>query len=151
MKRLYILLVAVLACVVMNAQTSPFAGLKIVNYKITSVWPESFREVRGSVDVTMDNTHTQRVASNIRANVYRNGNAFVSGICSDVTFLKGQNKYTLNGMVKLADGISVWNAIGAAFTFDPNEYIVEITMMMTHEDGRTETIVRKVPATRFFQ
>ncbi len=143
MKKLCLFLVAVLACGILNAQTSPFAGLGIVDYSIRSAWPESFREVSGSVEVTMNNTGTKRVVTDISASVYRSGSPFVSGICSDVTFLKGTNKYILNGRVKLADGVSVWAAIGAAFSFNPKDYIVEISMVMTHENGKTEKIVRK--------
>lgn len=150
MKKLFVFLVAVFASVILAAQTSPFAGLKIQGYKITSIWPQSFREVRGSVDVSISNTETVRVVRNVRANVLRNGSPFASGVCSDVTFLKGTNKYPLTGRVKLADGVSVWAAIGAALSFNPAEYMVEISMMMTHETGKTETITRTVPATRFF-
>ncbi len=140
---------ALIACVALAAQTSPFAGLGIVSYKITSAWPESFREVSGSVDVTISNTGTERIVKGIGANVYRNGAAFASGKCSDVTFVKGQKKYALEGIVKLADGVSVWDAIRAAFSFNPSEYVVEVTMTMIHENGNVETITRKVPVTRF--
>ncbi len=150
MKKFIVFLTAVFACVIMAAQTSPFAGLRILDYKITSIWPESFREVRGSVDVTFGNTESKRVVRSIRANVSRNGSPFASGVCSDVTFLKGTNKQSLDGRVKLADGVSVWSAIGAVLSFNPAEYTVEISMVMTHETGGTETITRTVPATRFF-
>ncbi len=151
MKKLYLFFAALLACVVLGAANHPFAGLGIADYKIKSVWPESFREVSGSVDVTINNSETQRTVRNIRANVYRNGKPFASGQCCDVTFLKGSNKYTLDGTVRLADGVSVWTAIGAAFSFNPSEYVVEVTMTMTYENGQTETIVRKVPVTRFLK
>ncbi len=151
MKRLYLFLIATFACVVMGAQTSPFAGLGIVDYSIKSAWPESFREVSGSVEATINNTGTRRVVKNIKANVYRNGAAFASGTCDDVTFIKGKNTYTLNGRVKLASGISVWTAVKAAFSFNPKEYVVEVTMTMFHEDGRTEDIKKKVPLSNYLK
>ncbi len=149
MKKVHVFLIALFACAALAAVEHPFAGLGIEDYRITSAWPESFREVSGSVEATINNSGTRRVVRNIRANVYRNGTAFASGKCSDVTFTKGRSKYTLNGRVKLADGVSVWNAIKAAFSFNPSEYVVEVSMVMTHENGETETIVRKVPVTRF--
>ncbi len=151
MKKMYVFLAALFACVVLGASSHPFAGLGIVDYKIKSVWPESFREVSGSVDATISNSGTKRIVKNIRASVYRNGAPFASGKCSDVTFVKGSGKYTLNGTVKLADGVSVWTALAAAFSFNPAEYVVEVTMVMTHENGETETIIRKVPVTRFLK
>ncbi len=149
MKRLYLLLAAILTCVVLSAQTSPFAGMGIVDYKITSVWPESFREVSGEVDAMISNSGTTRKVTDITANVYRNGAAFASGVCSDVTFVKGKKKYTLEGRVKLAQGVSIWTAIGAALSFSPSEYVVEVSMVMTYEDGTVQPITRKVPLTRF--
>ncbi len=151
MKRLYAFLIAVLACVAVEAANHPFAGLSIVDYKIVSAIPESFRAVSGKVDVTINNTETKRTVTEIRANVYRNGTPFAAGKCSDVTFVKGQNKYTLEGTVTLASGVSLWTALGAAFSFDPKEYVVEVTMKMTYEDGTTEIITRKVPVTRFLK
>ncbi len=144
-------MIAVFAAVVMCAQTSPFAGLGIVDYKIKSAWPESFKEVSGSVDATINNTGTQRAVRNIKADVYRNGAAFASGTCDDVMFVKGRNTYTLNGRVKLAGGVSIWSAIAAAFSFNPKEYVVEVTMTMYHEDGRTEDIKKKVPVSNYLK
>ncbi len=149
MKKLYVFVVTLLVCVAVGAVTHPFAGLGIVDYKITSVWPDSFREVSGSVDVTISNDGTERTVKGIYANVFRNGAAFASGTCSDVNFVKGTKVYALDGTVKLADGVSVWTAIGAALSFTPSEYVVEVTMTMIHESGEVETVVRKVPATRF--
>ncbi len=128
----------------------PFDGLSVKGYSIDSAWPASFRSVRGKATIKVNNSGESRDVSGITAKVYRNGALFAEGECSDVSFAKGQASYQLTGTVTLADGVSVWQAIGAALSFRPSEYTVDVYAVMVHEDGGREQISRiGVPVTKF--
>ena len=119
-----------------------FTGFSIESYKISSVWPTSFRSVAGSVTASIGNTGDTRAMSGIVATVYRNGKAFAHGNCEDVTFYKGSSSYVLNGVVELAKGISIWDAISAALSFSANEYTIDFSVDITHPDGKVDYVRR---------
>ncbi len=120
-----------------------FTGFSVKSYKISSVWPTSFRSLSGSVSASIGNTGDTRAMSGIVATVYRNGKAFAHGNCEDVTFYKGSSTYVLNGVVELAQGISLWDAIGAALSFNANEYTIDFNVDITHPDGKVDNVRRK--------
>ena len=68
-----ILLAAVLLLCCLSAQAQYFTGFSVKSYKISSVWPTSFRSLKGSVTATIGNTGDTREMSGIHAKVYRNG------------------------------------------------------------------------------
>ncbi len=119
-----------------------FTGFSVNSYKISSVWPNSFRSVSGSVTASIGNTGDTRAMSGIVATVYRNGKAFAHGNCADVTFYKGTSSYVLNGVVELATGVTIWDAIGAALSFNANEYTIDFNVDITHPDGKVDHVVR---------
>ncbi len=128
----------------------PFDGLSVKGYSIDSAWPASFRSVRGKATIKVDNSGESRQVIGITAKVYRNGALFAEGECSDVAFAKGLSSYQLSGTVTLADGVFVWQAIGAALSFRPSEYSVDVYAVMVHEDGGRESISRiGVPVSNF--
>ena len=142
--------VSVYAGVSDRVSEHPFDGLSVKGYSIDSAWPASFRSVRGKATIKVNNSGESRDVSGITAKVYRNGALFAEGECSDVSFAKGQASYQLTGTVTLADGVSVWQAIGAALSFRPSEYTVDVYALMVHEDGSREQISRiGVPVTKF--
>ena len=149
MKRLLLAIAIVLfACTSVQAQH--FAGLKITKYTISSIWPSSFRSIKGSVSLTVDNTGEQRTVSRIEAVAYRGDKPFVQGYCDDVTFFKGLRTYVISGEVSLCSGVSIWEAIGAALSFNAAEYTVDVHLVMTHEDGRKEVVDKiAIPVSRF--
>ena len=150
MKRIIILVLALLWTVSAKAQF--FEGFSVINYKITSAVPTSFRSAKGSVFVTVGNTGDTRKMSGITATVYRNGRRFANGTCDNVTIFKGTNGYTLNGRVQLADGVSTWDLIKAAFSFRASEYTLDFTVSITHPDGKTDYVVRsREPLTKYLR
>ena len=128
--------------VALAANAQYFTGFSIQSYRISSVWPTSFRSLSGSVTATIGNTGDTRKMSGITAKVYRNGKAFANGTCQDVTFYKGSSTYVLNGEVKLADGVSTWDAIAAALSFSASEYTIDFSVNITHPDGHVDHVNR---------
>ena len=139
-KKLILALVLITSCFIAEAQY--FTGFSIKSYRISSVWPTSFRSLRGSVTASIGNTGDTRKMSGITAKVYRNGKPFAQGVCEDVTFYKGTSTYTLNGEVKLSDGVSTWDAIAAALSFRVSEYTIDFTVNIKHPDGKVDYVVR---------
>ncbi len=130
----------------------PFSGLSITGYSIDSAWPSSLRSVKGKATIKVQNAGERRTVTSITASVYRNGSLFAEGKCSDVTFERGVRSYTLDGTGQLSDGVSLWQAIGAVFSFRPSEYTVDVYATMTFEDGSVQRIVKTgIPATRFIR
>ena len=149
MKRLPILLILFLLPFLASAQHS--TGLKVLSYKITSAWPASLRSVKGRAKVVVNNTDKERTLSDIKALVYRNGEPFVEGVCTDVALERGQVVYTPQGLVTLCEGQSVWDAIKAALAFDASEYTVDISMQVAYSDT-TAFITRKgVPLKKYLK
>lgn len=150
MKRIGILLLALLLSLSAGAQH--FSGLSVRSYRIASAWPVSFRAVQGSVEAEIGNSGEIRSMSGITATVYRNGQRFAHGTCDDVTFLGGTRNYVLQGRVELADGISVLDAILAAFDFHVSEYTLDIAVDVSFPGGRTEHVKRSgVPLAQYLK
>ena len=140
MKRLALIFVLCFTAIVAQAQY--FTGFSVVSYRITSAWPTSLRSVRGNVAATVSNTGDTRTMSEITATVYRNGRRFAHGTCEDVTFFQGTRNYTLKGRVQLADGVSTWDAILAALSFNVAEYTLDFSITIRHADGSVDNVVR---------
>lgn len=134
------------------AHAQYFQGFSVQGYRISSALPTSFRSVKGSVTATIGNSADTRAMSSITATVYRQGRRFAQGVCADVTFFHGTREYVLNGQVSLADGVSTWDALRAAFSFDVSEYTIDFTVTITHPDGKKDHVVRSgVPLSRYLR
>ena len=149
-KSITIVIALILTCISLKAQY--FEGFSVKSYKITSAWPTSFRSVKGKVSASIGNTADTRAMSGITATVYRNGVRFAQGYCNDITFYAGTQSYTLSGWGELASGISLFEAIRAALSFNASEYTVDFTVNITHPDGKVDHVVRKdVPITHYLK
>lgn len=126
----------------LTAHAQYFYGFSVQSYKITSARPTSWRSVKGSVYTTVSNTADTRTMRNITATVYRRGSKFAHGSCDPVTFFHGTSGYTLNGRVNLADGVSTWDAIKAAFSFRASDYTIDFVVDIHHADGSQDHVVR---------
>jgi len=141
MKRFIIMLLAlVVACASADAQF--FSGLSVRSHKINSAYPTSLRSVRGKATVTVQNSGSARSFKDITAVIYRRGEPFFNGTCSDINAGKGTASYTLIGNVSLVEGKSVWDAIGAALSFRASEYTADVSFTVTM-DGKTQRVTRK--------
>lgn len=143
MKKIIFLFIGLFLLTCLSARAQYFEGFSVKSYKISSVWPTSFRSVKGSVTATVGNTKDARLMSGIRATVYRNGVRFAEGTCEDVTIAVGTHSYVFRGQVWLADGISTWDAIKAALSFNASEYTVDFVVDISHPDGTVDHVVRK--------
>lgn len=150
MKRILTLLVAALALSLFSASAQQFEGLSLENYSFSKVRPSGTRSMTGVLQFTMNNSGERRALSQIKVVAYRKGKAFLQGTGSDLTFERGRGDYTLHCKVKLARGVNVWEAAAALKSFDPAQYTLNVSLVMTHEDGTAEEIVRKnLPVTKF--
>ena len=137
---------------ILPAHAQYFQGFSVQGYRISSVLPTSFRSVKGSVTANIGNTADTRTMSGITATVYRQGRRFAHGVCADVTFFHGTREYVLNGQVSLADGVSTWDALRAAFSFDVSEYTIDFTVTITHPDGKKDHVVRSgIPLSHYLR
>ncbi len=137
---------------ILPAHAQYFQGFSVQGYRISSALPTSFRAVKGSVTANIGNTADTRTMSGITATVYRQGRRFAHGVCDDVTFFRGTREYVLNGQVSLADGVSAWDAIRAAFSFDASEYTIDFTVDITHPDGKVDHVLRSgIPLSHYLR
>ena len=151
MQRFLAIVVALLGFA-LTARAQYFYGFSVESYKITSARPTSLRSVKGSVYTRISNTADTRTMRNITATVYRQGRKFAHGTCDPVTFFNGTFGYTLNGRVNLADGVSTWDAIKAAFSFRASDYTVDYVVDIHHADGTVDHVVRKgIPLERYLR
>ena len=78
--------------------------------------------------------------------------AFLKGTCQNLVLERGTKSYTVSGKVRLSAGVSVVSAISSVMNFDPSLYTVNVSLLLIHEDGRKESIIRKgVPVSRFIK
>ena len=148
MKRLLLFLTLFIS---VTAGAQHAQGLKVISHKITSAWPSSLRSVKGKAQAVVKNTGKVRTFSDVQALVYRNGEPFVEGTCSDVAVARGQATYPLLGEVSLFRGRSVWDAVKAAVNFDAGEYTVDISMQVVYPDT-TVTVTRTgIPLTKYLK
>lgn len=138
-----LLLVLALLLMTLAARGQYFTGFSVESYRITSAWPTSLRSVRGNVQAVIGNTGQTRRLSDVEAIVYRNGRRFVVGTGEDTTFMKGRGTYVLKGRATLADGVSTWDAIRAAFNFNANEYTIDFNVTITYPDGHRDYVTRR--------
>ena len=151
MKKFIVILFSVIIAA-LPASAQYFTGFSVKSYKISSAWPTSFRSLKGTVAAPIGNTGDTRTMSAISATIYRNGKPFADGVCEDVTFRTGTASYKLNGTVVLSNGVSTWDAIGAALSFNASEYTVDFTVTITHADGHVDHVVRKgIPVTNYLR
>lgn len=150
--RKFIIVISALLMGALAAHAQYFEGFSVESYKFTHVWPTSFRSIRGDIKAVVSNTGDERTLSGLSATVYRNGKPFAHGRGDDVTAWVGRHQYTLRGYAELAEGVSTWQAIKAAFAFRAEEYTLDFTLIITHKNGKVDYVVRKgVPITDYLR
>ena len=149
MKRILILLI-VLAAGAFSAAAQEFEGLSMESYEFTRIRPNGLRAITGRINFVMNNTGDRREISNMKITVFKKGKAFIQGTTDAITFERGRAEYAVNGKVKLARSVNVWDAIAALTNFDPSLYTANISARMVREDGTVEMINREnIPVTHF--
>lgn len=127
-----------------------FEGLNVQRYSFVRLRPVGLRSLAGTVEFTLDNTGEARSFHNLRGVAFKDGVAFMEGWCEDVLFERGVHTYRVSGKVRLAEGISFFTAIRAALSFHPENYTLNFSVTLGHEDGREENILRRdLPVTHF--
>ena len=147
MKKFLLIIVAVAMCIAASAgeKGEVFCKLKVNNFGIGSIWPSGFSSVSGSVWVELENGGEGFTVSQIQGTVYRDGAPFVNGSANNVYISKGKGKYTISGKASLCSGVSLLSLL-RLFSFDPNSYSVDISVVVTSDSGVSQTLsVEKFP------
>lgn len=145
MKKLLVLFVVLSMVLVSSECHAQFSRLSMGKYGISSISPESFRSVNGSVWLEVTNPDEGFTLTNITGMVYKNGVPFVKGRASDVYISSGSGKRTFSGNASLCDGISLWSVL-SLLAFDPDDYTVDISMKVTLDSGSSRVVAKsKVP------
>ena len=117
--------------------------LKFISYKITSIVPTGLRSVKGSVEVAVRNDTTAFLMKGITGTIYRNGEPFVEGVCSDVRVADGESTVTPTGSVRLCDGVKLWAVLGCLIGFDIEEYTGDLSMTVIDVKGNKKYIKKE--------
>ena len=104
-------------------------------YRIVSIKPLSFRSARGTVEVDVRCDTTTFLMHGISGRVYRNGEPFVQGTCSDVQVSRGSSTVSATGTVSLCEGVTLWNVLGCLVGFDIEEFTGDLDMTITDIKG----------------
>ena len=146
MKRILLVIVAAAVAVAASAQGKEvFGKLSIGKYGIDSIWPASFSSVTGTVWVEVDNAGEGFTVSAIKGTVYHAGAPFVTGSAGNIYISKGKGRYTITGQASLCPGVSLLSLL-KLFSFDPNAYSVDMSVVVTFDSGKSETLsVEKLP------
>ncbi len=143
MKRLFaVLVVAFVAVLAAGECHAQFSKLSFGKYGVSSIRPESFRAVRGTVWLDVTNPMVGFTVSEIKGLVYKNGVPFVSGTANDVRIPLGTVRATISGRAALCDGASLWDVL-ALIAFDPKEYSVDLSVRITLDTGETRVVSKK--------
>lgn len=136
---LIICIVTVAASDICHAQ---FSRLSIGKYGISSIYPESFRAVKGVVWLEVTNPMEGFTVSEVKGTVYKNGVPFVTGMTDDFHIAPGSGKRTISGRAALCDGVSLWTVL-SLLSFNPNDYMVDISMRITLDSGNSRVVSKK--------
>ena len=117
-------------------------GGTVDSYKF-SVRPRGFKSVKVYVNATINNECDTLVIKGLVLTLSRNGVPFADGNSPEIVLDAGRHDYTFKAIVDLAEGVSVWNALKAAPSFDINEYTVTFTSDVIYTDGRVLSLVRE--------
>lgn len=137
MKRiLYVLTIAVLSLVATPAKAQ-LSRLHFGGYSITSLRPQSFSSVAGSVKVTVTNDTTSFVMKNISGKVYKLGTPLVQGNAADVFVPHGLSEVGVQGEASLCEGVGFLTILSCLFGFNINDYTADVSMTVVDEQGHT--------------
>ena len=145
MKRFLLIIVAAAIAVSASANGGVYSKLSIGDYGIDNIWPAGMTAITGAVWVEIDNSGDAFTVSQIKGTVYREGSPFVTGTANNVRIAKGKGKYVVNGQASLCSGVSLFSIL-RVLSFDPNVYSVDMSVVVTFDDGRQEALsVEKLP------
>ncbi|MBQ8838264.1 MAG: hypothetical protein IJ005_02980 [Bacteroidales bacterium] len=142
MKRILVILVlSVASLTVSEVCHAQFSRLSIGKYGISSIYPESFRAVNGSVWLEVTNPMEGFTVSDVQGVVYKDGTPFVTGSTSDFHIASGSGRRTISGRAALCDGVSLWTVL-SLLSFDPNDYSVDLSLRITMDSGQSRVVTK---------
>ena len=145
MKRFLLIIVAAAIAVSASANGGVYSKLSIGDYGIDNIWPAGMTAITGAVWVEIDNAGEGFKVSQIKGTVYREGQPFITGSANDVHIAKGKGKYTISGQAGLCPNVSILSIL-RMFLFDPNIYSVDMSVVVTTDSGKTQTLsVERLP------
>ena len=143
MKRLFVIMVLALASVVSSYDChAQFSKLSFGKYGVSSIRPESFRAVKGSVWLDVKNPMEGFTLSEITGMVYKKGQPFITGKADDFYVSSGSSRCNIYGRAALCDGVSLW-AVLALIAFDPDDYSIDLSVRITLDSGATRVVSKK--------
>ena len=120
----------VLMAVPVRAQLT---NLHFGGYSITSLRPQSFSSVAGSVKVNVTNDTTSFVMKNISGKVYKLGTPLVQGNAADVFVPHGLSEVGVQGEASLCEGVGFLTILSCLFGFNINDYTADVSMTVVDE------------------
>lgn len=140
MKRLVCIIVFLtVALLSADGLRAQFSRLSFGKYGISSISPEGFTAVNGSVWLDVTNPDVGFRLTEIHGTVYKKGTPFVAGKAADVYISAGTGRRTFSGRAQLCSGVSLWNVL-SSIAFDPDDYSVDISMRVTLDTGETRVV-----------
>lgn len=131
-----LLVVSILAAVATTGLSVHLSDLHFGSYKITGIYPKSFRSVDGSASIACTNSGKTFKMSNIYGMVYKNGRAFVRGYAQPLTVPAGSSSLNISGNAALCDEITLWDVL-ACIAFKAEEYTVDVSMTISTDNGQS--------------
>ena len=119
------------------------SNLHFGGYSISSVRPQSFSSVSGSVKVTVTNDASSFVMKNISGKVYRQGTPLVQGHADDIFVPRGLSEIAVKGEASLCEGVGIMSILSCLFGFDINEYTADVSMTIVDNQGHTRHFSEK--------
>ena len=140
MKRFLLLVAFLLAVLPASAQMSM---LRFRNFEVKSVMPTGFRTVRATVELELVNPGKEMEMTDVRVNIYRNGNLYVTGTCPSIPVDTGEPLVKAVGVFHLADGISLFSVLRTLLNVNLKEYSADVTLTALGDDGKEQDFMLK--------
>ncbi len=148
MKRFILIIAASVLTLSLSAQSN--LGITFGNYRITSIQPQSFSSVNGSVALEVTNSSTPFTLSQIRGAVYKNGRRFIEGTAGDIFVASGASTLSIAGTASLCDGVGLLEVL-RCFYFDVNDYAIDISLIYTRGGNSTAIEKKNIPLSSFLK
>ena len=147
MKNNHKLYAAIVSAVMMLMLAIPaqaqLTNLHFGSYSITSIRPQSFTSVSGSVKVTVTNDTTSFVMQDISGKIYKLGTPMVQGHAADVYVPRGLSEVSVSGEASLCEGVGIWTILRCLIGFNINDYTADVSMTVTDEKGHVRTFTEE--------
>jgi len=127
LKRVCVVLMAVLLVGAVPAQAQQLKSLKFGKYGLEKIRLKSMRSGTGQAWVMTENSGKSFYMTDIKGTVYKNGKPFVTGKCDPVKVVAGKSKVVVDGEAQFCDGVTFKDVL-KCINFDASDYTFDISM-----------------------